>query len=228
MYKDISLFCIRMNVVLVTSMIRPINGPSIFTTTERISQTIKTIETVRKKIERCYIVLIEGSIIEEDEKKLLKESVDNIYAFDVTPCYKSIGEAILICNYLSSDSFKELKNVNTVTKISGRYHLNTGFDDIHKFSLYSPYSKFFQSFCILYVEQTHIHLGAFNTTFYKMHVSGLPFFIEGLNRYIHSEKPVYDIEHSFNVYNVVPKDYCKLHKIHVSGLISSNGTHVDM
>lgn len=217
-----------MNLVIVTSMLRPLSGRSVFTVSERISQTTKTIESIKAKIPKCYIVLVEGSFINKEEEELFKTLSNHLYITDVSFHDKSHGEALLIYNYLTSDHFSNvISSCSTITKLSGRYYLNEGFDDLHSFSLYSPYSRFFQEFCILCVEKSHAGLKAFNTTFYKLHMSHLQRFIEGLRRFI-TKRYAVDIEHSFDSCNIVPGRYHNLQKIHVSGFISGDGTFVEM
>ena len=74
-----------MNVVLVTSMLRPVRDQTVFSTQQRINQTLKTISTVRDKIPNNYIVMIEGGSMENSEEKQFTELVDHLFDFQQLP-----------------------------------------------------------------------------------------------------------------------------------------------
>jgi hypothetical protein len=224
-----------MNLILVTSVLRPIciGSESIFTTAERISQTIRTVKTIKTKVKRCYIVMIEGGRIENEEKELFKGLVDELFVVDGSSYCKSKGEAHLLYKYLTSSNFTSLCNddlpVNTVTKISGRYYLNDIFTDSSVFILYSPYSMLALKFVILFVKETHLGKSAYNTTFYKIHKSDLDYFVKGLDIYLNIGEDSLDIEHCFFKYNVIPfENVYSPEIIGISGFISRDGTPVDM
>lgn len=221
----ILILLIFMNVILITSVTRPLNSVSVFSVAERIGQTIKTIKSVREKIKGCYIVLVEGSHIDENEREVFQSLANEVYTTQVTRYDKSLGEAYLLCEYLSSSNFKILKEkgVSFLSKLSGRYYLNEGFDSTHLSKLYSS-----NEFCILEVEESHIKLKAYNTTFYKMGISHVDRFVAQLSNYTKKDEGLVDIEHSFHKYSIVPEGFCNLPKIHVSGYISGDGRFTEM
>ncbi len=54
-----------MHVILVTSMLRPVNDITVFSTSQRIEQTRNTIATIRDKIPNNFIVMMEGGDMSE-------------------------------------------------------------------------------------------------------------------------------------------------------------------
>jgi len=139
------------NLVVVTSVINTIQDRlkygehkdhtvtrSIFSSDERLEQTVKTIESVKLKIPSAFIVVVDGS---QDDlgrgitERLLGAGCDYVYRPDrldiVNGTNKSLGEITLILDFLDSTYFKKLVTVNalaTFNKISGRYFLTDAFD----------------------------------------------------------------------------------------------------
>lgn len=121
--------------VCITSVIKTINKPlsysnvrSIYSVEERIEQTKKSIESVRKYLPFATIVLIEGSKI--DKEICEKFDVDYIHFVndeDINGPYKGAGECKLLLSYLESDHHKSL-NYDHFFKLSGRYILNENFN----------------------------------------------------------------------------------------------------
>ena len=107
------------NIVIITSCMIS-NENSGFSKEERFNQTLQTIKSVKEKIPNNFIILLEGSNFKYNY------GIDYYFYYDVSKFKKSQGEAILIYNCLNSNFFKQL-NINTVSKISGRYFLNDNF-----------------------------------------------------------------------------------------------------
>jgi len=131
-----------MDVVLITSVINTSNNPlnyssvrSVFTPDERFNQTLVGIESVRKRMQGSFIVLIEASNIDADKSSKITEKVDLYLNFSddvrfieiITGPNKSYGEAQLLLKFFLSNQFKEM-NVKNVYKLSGRYFLDDSFD----------------------------------------------------------------------------------------------------
>lgn len=126
------------NLVIVTSVIHTLNDNlgtvkrSLFTSEQRLSHTLKTIQSIKKHIPNPYIVIIEGSNITEDEIQSLKNAgCDKIHFASentkklVNGKSKSLAEINLILEFL--ESFENLDNFDTFSKISGRYYLTDNF-----------------------------------------------------------------------------------------------------
>jgi hypothetical protein len=103
---------------------------SVFDKNTRYEQTIKTIQSIRKKYPSTYIFLFEKNKLEYDFQNNLKKLVDKFeflkHELEVTTNYnKSIGEAELMWNALSDPI---ISSFDYIFKISGRYCLNDDFD----------------------------------------------------------------------------------------------------
>lgn len=205
-----------MHLVLVTSVLRPVRDTTAFSTRERLEQTLATIDTVRQKIP-CRLVLIEGGRLEETEIQLLESKVDYLFRTEVGHLTKSPGEATLLYNYLSSDDFKSLDSIETVSKISGRYYLDENFnwDNL-------PLDKTI----ICYIPQSWMGKPMYNTRYYRFPWDHVKNFIEGLLRYLNSREFVVshpDIEHCFFEHNIILHDQVYSPQVlGVSGLLTSN------
>ena len=210
-----------MNVVLVTSVLRPVNDSTIFNVESRREQTINTIKTVREKIPNSYIVMVEGGKMEELEFKMFSCLVDHLFKTDVSYLRKSPGEASLLYRYLISDHFKGLDKVNSVSKLSGRYILN------EKFS-WSNFPK--DKIIISFVKNSWMNKPLYNTRYYCIPIFLVQDFIDGLNRYIKSpefQTAYPDIEHCFYQHNIINFDKIYTPEIiGVSGLLTGNGNLV--
>ena len=204
-----------MHVVLITSMLRPVRDATVFSTEQRINQTLKTISTIRDKIPEAHIVMIEGGHIEPTEKERFSKLVDHLFLTDVTGMTKSPGEGTLLYLYLISDHFKSLKDVETVSKLSGRYYLNEYFNWN---SL--PLDKT----TIGFISVAWMGQPLYKTRYYRIHKARINYFIEGLARYLKSRECALswpDIEHCFYYHNLIKHDEVySPDKIGVSGLIS--------
>lgn len=210
-----------MNVVLVTSMLRPVRDRTIFSTNERIEQTMKTIVTVREKIPHCYIIMIEGGYINSEEQIKFEGLVDYLFCTDVTKYFKSAGEASLLYRYLTSDHFKSLNDVETVSKLSGRYYLNHDFN----------WDSLPQGKCIIvFVPVAWSGQPVYNTRYYRIPKGHLLNFTHGLERYLKSRESSMifpDIEHCFYSHNIIfHKEVYSPERLGVCGLITGTNEFV--
>jgi hypothetical protein len=189
-----------MHIVLMTSMLRPVRDHTVFSTNQRKEQTLHTIKTAREKIPGCFIVMVEGGYMEESEEILFKGLVDYLFRTDVTQFPKSPGEATLLHRYLTSDHFKSLNNVETVSKLSGRYYLN---DNFNWNALPTDKS------IIALIPVAWMGKPLYKTRYYRIPQKHLNNFILGLQRYLGSKEcrdawP--DIEHCFHLHNIIVHD----------------------
>lgn len=129
-------------VFLVTSAIYTDHG--IYSSTERMAQTIKTFESIQEYCSEADIILLEASakqsITEDDTKELSKYTkliinqhidteIQNIYKLttnhDIVKNYTEMLLLIKSIVYLKKEMI--LDNYDRVFKISGRYELNEDF-----------------------------------------------------------------------------------------------------
>ena len=196
-------------------MLRPVRDHTVFSTNQRKDQTLHTIATVREKIPNSYIVMIEGGHMDQSEETTFKGLVDYLFRTDVMQYPKSPGEATLLHRYLTSDHFKSLKDVESVSKLSGRYYLN---DDFHWDNL--PQDKSI----ITFVPIAWSGRPVYNTRYYRIPSKHLSNFIQGLERYLKSKEALMahpDIEHCFYSHNIIvhTEVYCPK-PLGVCGLIT--------
>lgn len=210
-----------MHVILITSVLQPINDRTIFPYEDRATQTIKTIETIRSKIPGGYIVMIEGGKINQYHAETFLNVVDYLFVTDVSHLTKSPGEGTLLYRYLTSDHFKLLGNVETVSKISGRYYLN---DNFKWESL--PLNKTI----IAKVTKGWMGKPLYNTRYYRIPNKHLQNFVDGLHRYLTSNDAIKswpDIEHCFYHHDIIVHDeiYCPK-VLGVCGLLTGSNEFV--
>lgn len=125
---------------VITSVINPTVAPlsytvtrSVFTEQERFTQTIETIDSIKRKVPWAKIAFLECSNISPDLERELKTQVNfyvNYYGNKkisdaVTSPYKGIGECYKLRKFLEVYPFD---NVKRLFKISGRYRLNDNFN----------------------------------------------------------------------------------------------------
>lgn len=214
-----------MHVVLVTSMLRPINDRTIFSTSQRIEQTYNTIATIRQKIPNNYIVMIEGGDMNENEQQEFSKLVDFLFRTDVKHLPKSPGEGTLLHRYLTSDHFKSLENVETVSKLSGRYYLN---DDFHWDE--NHIDKFLIGLIPSTSHLAWMKKSLYKTRYYRIPQKYIQYFIDGLTNYINSKEFASawpDIEHCFYLFDIIKHDEVySPEKIGVCGLITGSNEFI--
>lgn len=157
---------------MVTSVIHVSDTPlscknfrSRYTPQERLDQTVSTCKSVRDRLPRCCIVVLEGSETSEYEISVLRRACDIVYMVSretrlrVNSPIKAYGEVSILLDFLSSQAFTTLcrdNNFRTISKISGRYTLTDKFD-FHRY----PLTK-------LVVHAEHGHRGWMNTRYYRV------------------------------------------------------------
>ena len=130
------------NLVLITSVINTPNIPlsyskirSVFTRNERLEQTKKTIESIKKNIPNYKILLVECSDLNENEKIYFESNCDYILnLWDEKNLHnlifeksKALGEGTITIKALEYIYNNKLKFEN-LFKISGRYWLSDTFN----------------------------------------------------------------------------------------------------
>jgi len=130
------------NLVLITSVINTPNTPlsysktrSVFTREERFQQTMKTIQSVKKKIPNHTIMIVECTDFTEEEKDYFENECDYVLNLwerkelhsNIFGLSKSLGEGTMTIEALKYIN-KQMFQVNNLFKICGRYWLNDDFD----------------------------------------------------------------------------------------------------
>lgn len=105
---------------MVTSVVDTFES-SVFDSNTRYLQTVHSIQTIYSKVPDAIVVVIEAS-----SRKIHFDNVIMYYpTVNISNLSKTIGEATLLQNFLSSTLYKTLKpNIHMCIKLSGRYYLN--------------------------------------------------------------------------------------------------------
>jgi hypothetical protein len=205
-----------MNLVLVTSVINSSSESSIFSPNERLDQLInKTIPSINQKIPNPYIVIIEGSDIDSNQKQKLNNISDELLIFPIAKnLQKSIGEVILLLNFLNSNNFFSIiNNIDNIIKITGRYYLL----DEYNFNQYDG-----SVIKIDKVDWTNNYVC--QTQYYKVSKNKIKQYIEKLN-IIKNEGIFIDLEHTFYKYEVVVSD-SKIERVGFAGFCGPDGKYI--
>jgi hypothetical protein len=132
------------NITVITSIIDTCKNPlsysnvrSYWTKEERYQDTKKTIESIRKFIPNNKILLIECSLLNEEERNYFLENTDyflNLYDLNnqeilnkINSASKSMGEGTMTIHALEY-LFNNNVVFDNIFKISGRYWLNNKFN----------------------------------------------------------------------------------------------------
>ena len=135
---------VNKNIVFITSKIivsekkfSYVKKRSIYSKQERMSQTINTINSVRKYIPDSYIVLLDNSVFNYYEYTLIENLVDTFinitnnnvlnYFTDVFE-YKAFGEISQTLQFFELFLKEDYLKINNFFKITGRYEINNEFD----------------------------------------------------------------------------------------------------
>jgi hypothetical protein len=206
-----------MNLVLITSVINTLI-PSVYSAAERMEQTLVSIQTVKNKIPNSYIVILEGSKLDDDKFNSIKNSVDELFYINVSGLSKTIGEITMLNTYFNCDEFNKRKHtIDSLCKLSGRYHLNNNF-------------KFIENDMCM-VKKTDISWsgkGTYDTRFYKIPKILIDNYINNFKKLYNHANQVQDIEHGFYEYELIPNDKIEpLYRLGVSGNYGPTGEYVE-
>lgn len=185
-----------MNLVIVTSIIRPVNDITVFKPEQRINQTKITISSLRDKIPNVYIVMLEGGNITTNEENLFGSLVDELHQIDVRKCHKSQGEVTLLYTYLTSKYFNDLENIQTISKMSGRYYLTKDFN---------WYNMPYDNHVIDYVPKSWRGVPCYNTRYYRFPYNYVNTFVSKIKLYLDTNENI-DVEHFFYKADVVDRN----------------------
>lgn len=200
-----------MNIVIVTSVINA--EQSFFSNEERLNQLVnKTIPSILDKIPNPYIVLLEGSILTDNQLLILnKLKINEIHYYKTYNCEKSLGEVILISSFLTSESFYKIENkINNLIKISGRYYLLDEFN----FNINSKNV----------IKKDH-NRKVCETRYYKIVKDQIIQFKNSIIS-LRNNGIFHDLEHSFYQYDIVPT-INDIDRIYIGGNLGPNGEYTE-
>ena len=213
-----------MHLIVITSVIRPKNAASVFSTEERFQQLLGSLQSANTNIPDCFIVVIEGSSYTDDQVKAVMEAgAHQIAHVNVDAYAKSAGEIMLLRTFFGSDLFSNLKEKHTIlsiSKLSGRYTLTNDF--VFHYDGETCVCK------ISHPGTTYSGHGYLDTRYYCFPIMYLDNFLQGLERCCRDGIFV-DIEHSFYKYQVIPLDKINvgMQKINVGGCYAPDGKYVE-
>jgi hypothetical protein len=221
------------NITLITSVIDTPNIPlsytptrSVFTKEIRFEQLKKTIATIREKIPDNRIILVECSILSEDERQYLTNAVDyflNIYDTNdqqliqrmFTPS-KTMGEGtmtIYALQYLLSQNIE----YDNFFKISGRYWLNDSFS----YEFYDNYMT-----CIRHIngDSNNVYTCFYKLSYYESLV-WLDYLRNSENEFVNCMGYEFIFSQFLKSLN---RKICIINNLGVNGYISVDGNYIDV
>jgi hypothetical protein len=148
----------------------------------------------------------------------LESGINDIWEVDTRRICKCVGEGLATSTYFFSEKFEKIRDkIITVTKITGRYFLNSGF----RFEEHP-----LDAFVIKQRACTNPHClckggRLYETRYFRFPASHVDAFRE---RVALIKDDTYDYEHQFYQKEVLPPGKVPIiHKLHVAGPLSSNG-----
>lgn len=216
------------NIVIITSLLECPQVRTFYTRKERFEQTKLTIASVRKRIPSCYIVLIDCTVLNPEEKVFFDNSLDLF--IDASECAevkdavysncKSNGERMYILATLKilgiGTGFSFFPNLENIFKLSGRYYLNQEF----------KYEKYDNDKCVLRTVPDFEK--AVYTNLFKLNKSFVPTFVKYLSTEYNFFNPSFGMEQFMYglVYGGFIKEYIDLAPLGtplgVSGLLATS------
>jgi len=207
-----------LNLVLITSIIKPPNKPlsytnvrSAYTSDERFAQTKKTIDSV-KKIPNSIIFIVECSLLDKEEHDYFVQNSDYFLNLidipsakeDIYSISKSLGEGTMTI-YALDYIIKNQINYDSFFKISGRYWLSSSFD----------YAKFTKDCNVMYISNESI-----STCLYNIKKNIAEKFLLFLLQQKESMHNCVAYEHLFGIFISQFSDVQHIHPIGYAGYIS--------
>lgn len=212
-----------MHLVVVTSVIRPRNAPSVFSENERFEQLLESVRCVSRRVPDAFVVVIEGSAYAEEQAQKVKEcGAHRLVHIDVDRLDKQYGECTSLATFFLSEEFRSLHErhaFRSIHKLSGRYIL-TDFFQFH-YDGETCVGK------IVEPADSYSGHGMVLTRYYSIPIKYLDHYVRGLVQCC--RRIFVNVEHSFYLYQVIPlaKIRRDLQTIHVAGHIAPNGEYVE-
>jgi len=216
-------------IFIVTSCLIPSIG--VFSPDERLTQTLETIDSIRKKSPESFIILADVSIEPLTEKygELISKvnlfldlsKVDFLLHFTKNGM-KSQGECAMmhvVLDYLQKNP-ELLENVNRIFKITGRLQLDDGFNMEDYVELNGKY-VFKKRISTWMNEPIHGATHVFDTRLWSMCSSLIGIHSQALEKVFPLLGPI-DLEHAY--FAVLDKEkVVEFDKVHCRGQVASTG-----
>ena len=213
-----------MHLIVITSVIRPQNVPTVFTAEERFNQLLESVRSARKNIPDCHIAVVEGSSYTAEQRKFVVESgAHEIVHANVDRLGKQSGESSLLRCFFRSSVFSDLHekhNILSISKLSGRYVLTDAF-----------VFHYDGDTCICKItepENSYSGHGYIDTKYYSFPIKHLDNYLRGLDQ-CRDNGIFIDIEHSFYRYQAISRNKINRdkQKINVAGRFAPTGEYVE-
>ncbi len=209
-----------MNLVIITSVINisktPLNYSStrsVYTPEERYTQTIKTIESIKERVDNSEILFLESSDIDTEKENTIKGMVDHYFKLrddDIIKVidgqFKASAESTQILEGLK---MIDISSYDNIYKISGRYFLNEKFD----------YSKYDNTDNIFFETSDGLKIA---TVFYKINKNYIDIFKKTLE-YCSTSKNMLEMEFK----NSFKNQYKKIEVLGIEGNVSVDGNYIN-
>jgi hypothetical protein len=198
--------------MIIFGICSSINGPNkgIYSIDQRFSQTLETINSIRKYVSNAYLILIDNSELPEIYVESLTKNVDLFISdkFDFND--KSNNESRQMIKIIEKIKYMQY---DIFFKISGRYTLIEKFD----INIHLNNGINFREF--IYGSDDH----CYTTVLYSFSKSNENIMIECYNKLINSNYR--DIEHG--IYDILNKYVNKIDYIGVTGNIAPSGQYLE-
>lgn len=210
----------QINLVVITSVVH-CGAASVFTSDERFDQLFPSISSVQSKIPNAYLVILEGSVLTQEQMTKLQKTGAQVFLHNVQRLPKQYGEIAILRSFFHSSFFTNLTNtheVQSIHKLSGRYYLTEKYEFVHDPDL---------CVCRLTEQVEWSGQPACHTRYYAFPIKYLYQFLHGLE---YTEQNLYiDVEHSFYKFNVLPIDKIDRSRcpIHVAGYLAPDNLFVE-
>lgn len=211
----------QINLVVITSVVYCI-ASSVFTSEERFDQLFPSISSVQSKIPDAYVVILEGSVLSEEQIAKLETTGAHVFLLqNVQHLPKQFGEISMLRSFFQSSFYNKLTQtyeIHSIHKLSGRYYLTDKYEFVHDSDL---------CICRLHEPIEWSGHSVCQTRYYAFPIKYLPQYLQGLE---HTEHNLFiDVEHSFYKFNVLPIDKIdrSRYPIHVAGYLAPNKEFVE-
>lgn len=220
-----------MDIIIITSVINITDKPLSYTNTrsiysheERFKQTMETINSIKQYYKDYYIILVEGTELSSLWEDIIINNVDYYYNISNThykkyidSLSKGLGEVSILLAYLTSNHFiKNKDNINSISKLSGRYKLTNDFINIKDYLIDNK--------IIVYKNIQH---NLINTTWFCFRIDEVNNFINILQNSFNNQKLVfgkYSIENYLYDNWIINNQYKHIDKIGIEGYVSVCGS----
>lgn len=207
------------NIIIVTSIINIPDKPFSYTSKrsqysreERFQQTKYTIKTLKNKIPDVKIMLVECSVLNEEEIEYINNNIDyfyNLYGNEeleksIFGLSKSLGENTLLINAIICLKQNNIEYDN-LYKISGRYWLTDKFN-------YDNYDNDKIVYSTNIYNEKDIY-----TSFYKLNKKHIDLYVEFINKNVNLLEQCICAEIFFGIF-LDEIDECEKNKIEIAGV----------